>query len=314
MLVRALSASEAARALDCTVSEPIDWVGPDQLEDGLKTGHYRPEWIWVAEDGGQFLARAVWWGLPDGAHPLALDCLYVHESVGDRQALAAELITSAHRRFRSQGMTRLPEFHLFSRNDAPPARSAAALDWRIGAAAAAGLTDVLRRLRYEWTADRTPPAAPERLVFRPEPDDEVFLGVFREVAEGSLDTTTRRAVAEHGVEKAARDDLEGYRGMPGDRDWWRLAHTPDGTLAGFLVPSRNDQSFVVGYLGVVPSLRGRGYVHELLAETTRILLDAGARRITADTDLVNRPMAAAFDRAGYHNFASRTVLAAPADS
>ncbi|MCE0445919.1 phosphopantetheine-binding protein [Streptomyces tricolor] len=42
MLVRALSASEAARALDCTVSEPIDWVGPDQLDDGLKTGHYRP--------------------------------------------------------------------------------------------------------------------------------------------------------------------------------------------------------------------------------------------------------------------------------
>ncbi|MEU1011777.1 GNAT family N-acetyltransferase [Streptomyces sp. NPDC005890] len=296
------------------MSEPIDWVGPEQLEDGLKSGHYRPEWTWIAEDGGKLLARAVWWGLPDGTHPLALDCLYVHESVGDRQALAAHLIASAHERFRAQGMTRLPEFHLFSRTDGPPAETSAALDWRIGAAAAAGLTDVLRRLRYEWTADGKPPAAPERLVFRPEPDDEVFLAAFREVAEQSLDTTTRRAVARHGVAKAARDDLEGYRDMPGDRAWWRLAHTPDGTLAGLLVPSRNDRSFVVGYLGVVPSLRGRGYVDELLAQTTRILLDAGARRITADTDLVNRPMAAAFDRAGYRNFASRTVLAAPADS
>ncbi|BCM72797.1 hypothetical protein EASAB2608_08131 [Streptomyces sp. EAS-AB2608] len=314
MLVRALSASEAARALDCTVSEPIDWVGPDQLDDGLKSGHYRPEWTWIAEDGGKLLARAVWWGLPDGAHPLALDCLYVHESVGDRQALAAHLIASAHRHFQAQGMPRLPEFHLFSPGDAPPAEAAAALGWRIEAAAAAGLTDVLRRLRYEWTADGTVPAAPERLVFRPEPDDEVFLGAFREVAEGTLDTTTRRAVARHGVAQAARDDLEGYRDMPGDRDWWRLAYTPDGTLAGLAVPSRNDQNFVVGYLGVVPSLRGRGYVDELLAETTRILLAAGARRITADTDLPNRPMAAAFDRAGYRNFASRTVLSAPADS
>ncbi|WP_234335801.1 MULTISPECIES: GNAT family N-acetyltransferase [unclassified Streptomyces] len=306
--------SEAARALDCTVSEPIDWVGPDRLKDGLESGHYRPEWTWIAEDDGKLLARAVWWGLPDGAHPLALDCLYVHESVGDRQALATRLIVSAHERFRARGMTRLPEFHLFSRTDGNPAQTAAALDWRIGAAAAAGLTDVLRRLRYEWTAGDRPPAAPERLVFRPEPDDEVFLAAFREVAAQTLDTTTRRAVARHGVAKAARDDLAGYRDMPGDRAWWRLAHTPDGTLAGLLVPSRNDQSFVVGYLGVVPALRGRGYVDELLAQTTRILLDAGARRITADTDLVNRPMAAAFDRAGYRNFASRTVLAAPADS
>ncbi|MEU6665929.1 GNAT family N-acetyltransferase [Streptomyces sp. NPDC046727] len=296
------------------MNEPIDWVGPDQFHDGLKTRRYRPEWTWVAEDGERLLARAVWWGLPDGTHPLVLDCLYVHESVGDRRQLAAHLIASAHQRFHEQGMTTVPEFHLFSRNDAPAEETAAAVGWRIEAAAAAGLTDVLRRLRFEWTADRRPPATPARLVFRPEPDDEVFADAFQQVAEGSLDTTTRRAVARHGVAKAARDDLAGYRAMPGQRDWWRLAHTPDGALAGLVVPSRNAKNFVVGYLGVVPSLRGRRYVDELLAQTTRILLDAGARRVAADTDATNLPMAAAFGRGGYHNFASRTVLSAPADS
>ncbi|MGN6677358.1 MAG: GNAT family N-acetyltransferase [Streptosporangiaceae bacterium] len=57
--------------------------------------------------------------------------------------------------------------------------------------------------------------------------------------------------------------------------------------------------------------RGHGYVDEILAEITRILVDdASATRIHADTDLANRPMAAAFDRAGYLNIGRRLVLSA----
>ena len=73
-----------------------------------------------------------------------------------------------------------------------------------------------------------------------------------------------------------------------------------GEVAGFGVPSRNTEFPVVGYLGVLPEHRGRGYVDEILAEITRILVaDAGATTIHADTDLENRPMAAAFERCGY---------------
>jgi ribosomal protein S18 acetylase RimI-like enzyme len=68
---------------------------------------------------------------------------------------------------------------------------------------------------------------------------------------------------------------------------------------------------VVAYLGVVPELRGNGYVDDLLAEITHLLAAAGAQWIQADTDLANRPMAAAFQRAGYRNFAVRMVLSAP---
>ncbi len=112
--------------------------------------------------------------------------------------------------------------------------------------------------------------------------------------------------------RLARDDLEGYRDMPGDRDWWRLAYTPDGTLAGLAVPSRNGQNFV----GRLPRRWSRpcaagGTWTSCWPRPPASLLAAGARQITADTDLPNRPMAAAFDRAGYRNFASRTVLSAP---
>jgi hypothetical protein len=62
---------------------------------------------------------------------------------------------------------------------------------------------------------------------------------------------------------------------------------------------------------VVPELRGHGYVDDLLTEISHLLAAAGARWIQADTDLANRPMAAAFERSGYRSFAVRMVLSAP---
>ena len=113
---------------------------------------------------------------------------------------------------------------------------------------------------------RGPPPASGRLTFRPEPDDEAFIGVFRQVAMGSLDVMTRRDVAARGADRQAREDLELYRDLPGDRDWWRLAYTAaDGQLAGMILPNRNTDGAVVGYLGVLPGLRGRGYINDLVA-------------------------------------------------
>ena len=78
--------------------------------------------------------------------------------------------------------------------------------------------------------------------------------------------------------------------MLGQRAWWRVAQTPDGELAGFGIPSQNTDYAVVGYLGVLPEHRGHGYVDEILAEITRILVaETGATNIRADTDLENRP-------------------------
>jgi len=47
------------------------------------------------------------------------------------------------------------------------------------------------------------------------------------------------------------------------------------------------------------------------AAIAKLLAAQGAQRIRADTDLANRPMAAAFERAGYRNVAVRMVLSAP---
>ena len=202
-----------------------------------------------------------------------------------------------------------------------PGRRGSAFGWRHDAAARAGLTDELERIRFEWTPDAGLPRPSGRLVFRPEPDDDAFLDMFRQIAMGSLDVITRREVAALGAARQARDDMGIYLAMPGDRNWWRLAYTAGpggapsggrpGQLAGMILPNRNSNGAVVGYLGVVPGLRGRGYINDLVAETTRFHAGRGEPRIGATTDTTNLPMAAAFERAGYRAWGIRYVLSEP---
>jgi RimJ/RimL family protein N-acetyltransferase len=314
MLFRSTVEADLDRVLACAVTEPISWIPADRYRAELADRQYRPEWTWIAEDDDQIMARAFWWGRPDSEHPLALDCLYVHDSVLDRIGLAARLLTAGHDAFRSQGALKPPQYDLNLPNgwrDNPSV--AAALGWRREAAVRSGLTDELERLRYEWTPDAGLPDTSGRLTFLPEPDDGVFLSALRRIADGSLDATTRKNIAASGAERQAREDMDLYRSMPGEREWWRLAYTADGELAGMAMPNHNAYGPVVGYLGVVPELRGHRYIDDILAEITRFHAANGAHRIIATTDMTNLPMAAAFERAGYRNYEIRMVLSTPAD-
>ncbi|WP_049563374.1 GNAT family N-acetyltransferase [Nonomuraea sp. SBT364] len=309
MLFRSTTEGDLGRLLACVVDEPVSWADPDRLRAFLADGHYRYDRIWVAERDGEILARAVWWGFPTGG-PEALDCVWVHPSVPDRVALAGELLSRAHEAFGAK-----PAYHVFvpaGWRDYPAVT--AALGWRWEAGGRAGLTDELERLRYAWKPGVPVPGPSGRLEFREEPDDEAFAEAFRLVVEGSLDHHTRQSLLVKDAAAVAREDLDAYLQMPGERSWWRLAYTPDGELAGFALPSANQAGPVVGYLGVLPAHRGHGYAADLLAEITRSHAARGAGRIAADTDAGNVPMARTFERAGYELFAVRLVLsAAPAD-
>ncbi|MEJ8672717.1 hypothetical protein WKI71_43400 [Streptomyces sp. MS1.AVA.1] len=135
---------------------------------------------------------------------------------------------------------------------------------------------------------RRPPRVQGRLTFAPASDEE-FLRLFRRIAVGSLDEETRRNIAVKGAEATARDEMDFYLGCPGRREWWRVAHTPDGQVAGLALPSATPYARNVGYLGVVPEFRGHGYVDDLLTEITLIHAESGAELITATTDTGNAP-------------------------
>ncbi len=308
VLIRHATPAEMEKPIEFVVNDPVGSVDTDRFREEAAAGRFRPEWTWFADDGSRIVGRALWWGRADSERPLALDCLHVLPDVPDRAALATELLSRGHTEFNAK-----PEFTLTlrtsRRGDDPDIADAVA--WRSDAAKAAGLTDVVERLRYEWTPAAGVPAPSGRLVFRPAADDE-FLAVFRRVAVGSLDVATQRDLAVMDADSQARDDLEFYRSCPGERSWWRLAETTDGKLVGFAIPSATPYHRNVGYLGVVPELRGRRYVDDLLGEITRVHAADGADRITATTDVPNTPMAAAFDRAKYQVTEVRMVFAAPA--
>ncbi|MCG6498028.1 GNAT family N-acetyltransferase [Kitasatospora sp. A2-31] len=316
MTVRPTTPSDLDRVLPLIVPDPATGLTADTYRTRLADGEYRTDWTWVAEDapGGPPLALAVWWGDPDGDLPDALDAVFVHDSVrsaADRTDLAAQLLTAAHTAYAGAGADAAPEYHLVLPGDwRDRPETVAAVAWRREAARRAGLPVGLERLRYEWTPPAGLPEPSGRLLLQPEPDDEVFVDLFRRVLVGTLDTDSRKEAERLGAEAQARADVAFYRDtMLGDRSWWRIARTPDGEPVGFGIPSRNHAFPVVGYLGVVPEHRGRRYGDDILAEITRILAaETAPERVRADTDLVNAPMAAAFDRLGYRNDTRRLVL------
>ncbi|MFE9464304.1 GNAT family N-acetyltransferase [Streptomyces virginiae] len=309
MIFRAATADPAD--LDRAVAYPADGPVPaltaEKVREELAENRIRPEWIWIAEDEeGEILARALWWGRGDSERPIALDCLQVRASVADPAAVAAGLLEAGHAAFgkRPGCNVSLP------RGWRADPELAAAVAWRQEAAYRTGLTREIERLRYEWTPAAGTAGPTGRLVFRDGTDEE-FLDAFIRLSAGSLDLHTQTELQSMEAEQLAREDIEFYLDCPGERSWWRLAHLPDGTLAGMAIPSATPYHRNVGYLGVVPEQRGQGLIDEILGEITRFHAAEGAQRITATTDTVNIPMAAAFDRAGYEVTEIRLVWEEP---
>jgi RimJ/RimL family protein N-acetyltransferase len=269
--------------------------------------HYRPHWTWVAERDGLVVARAAWWGAPDDEHPIALDWFDL-AGASDRVAIGAQLLRAASEHVRTEEGS-FPEYHLFlpaDWHDRPDVRHA--VDERTDAAGQAGLRPFVERLRVEWVAATGMPATDDRLTFAPPVDDAQLLDVLQWVNVGTLDVYARRDIERHGPADAARIQLDDMAWMPAPRAWWRVAYATDGALVAVVMPSRNYEAFVVAYVGVVPEQRGQGYARGLLADATTFLAVEGAERILADTDTGNRPMAAAFQRAGYGVTARRIVM------
>lgn len=304
MRIRRATTADLDAVAAFPLDDPVGGIDADRFRSEHSERRLRPEWTWVAVHDGAIVGRALWWGRTDDTAPVALDCLHVRPGVLDRAGIGARLLAAGH-----AGLAVRPRYELTLPGGWRDRQNVVdAVAWRTDAARRAGPVEEVERLRFEWTPDAPVPPPSTRLVFRPEPDDEAFVDAFRRVAAGSLDVATHREVAAVGAERQAREDLEFYISCPGRREWWRLAHTPDGTLAGFAVPSATPYDRNVGYLGVVPGMRGRGLVDDVLGEITRIHAADGAGRITATTDVVNAPMAAAFERAGYRPTEVRLVL------
>ncbi|MEV0124014.1 GNAT family N-acetyltransferase [Streptomyces sp. NPDC050703] len=280
VVIRALSASDA---------QLFDAL-PDPL--GAREGHrrtrFRPEWKRVALRDGEVVARGAWWGGPDDSEPMNINWFDVAE--GEEEA-GAQLLRSAP--WQVELEINLPG----GWRERPGLRASA--ESRFAAARAAGYELLVERFLYRWTPERGLPERPGRLRFGAEPDDGVFFDALRRIHSVTLDAHALRATEEGGLDRAAQEELDFFHWCPSPREWWQTAYTPEGDLAGIHIPAHNPSGPTIGFIGVVPEQRGRGYAYDLLAECTHFLVEQGAESVTGATDRGNFPMAAHFTRAGF---------------
>ena len=304
--IRQATPSDIPQLTAWTSDEPVEWVGATRLSTELASGNYRTEWSWIAEQNGRPVARALWWGPADFSTPVSLDCLTVATRVPEREAIGAALIRAGLDAF---GAGPSLEFNVdVSPGWVEDAATVAAVQWRAKAARAGGFSRTTERVSFARSSTDPLPFRSKRLLFVPG-SDETFHALFAGVAAGSLDAHTLDMVAREGIDALADDDLEFYLSLPGERNAWRVAQLHDGTVVGFIIPTRTAYDASISYLGVLPEHRGHGYVHDLLAEMVHIHHDDGQPRIVGTTDAANLPMRSAFERASFTVTRTRIVHA-----
>jgi len=269
-------------------------------ESMFAAGSMHPEWCFMIEEE-QPIGRVALWTLPGMSEPLDLVLLDVPwDDISAGELLLRRALDEA----RDLGAGELGYVL-----DAPPMWP----QWqrhpeeRVALLQGAGFSLKRETIRFEWRSGGTSLSVPGRLAFRSleEVGEAAFVDAVVRVSEGTLDREIRSEREEYGPEKAGRELFDMESNLEHDPSWWHLAYTSEGELAGLIMASKNPTSPVIGYIGVVPEHRGQGYVDDLLAAGTDTLRRAGAEQVRADTDIHNVPMAEAFRRAGYTEFAAR---------
>lgn len=272
---------------------------PEQIQTEIASGRLQPRWSQVAlDDDGSIMGRALWWGR-DEHKPIALDVWDAVPGHDMSEAILSALLEQGHAAVEVHGTpTPLPHtmrVPITWRDNTAVANDVHA---KIATAATAGLSQHNERRQFQWDQG-SPIQEPSPQLRFEQADDDTFINLIALVAHGSLDVMTRRQLTSTNALSLAREEVDYYRSCPGDRDWWRVAYDQQNTIIGIAIPSATPTNRNVGYLAVQPEHRGHGYVDDLLGFITAFHASAGAPRITATTDAVNTPMAAAFERAGY---------------
>lgn len=149
-----------------------------------------------------------------------------------------------------------------------------------------GFRFVTRITHMLRTGVPTPPPL-ERPDVRLEPvtDFNEFGETLLSTYEGTLD------VPEACFDRPAADILAGYRTNQPDPPHWWIARDPAGTQLGVLLltVTRTPKVWELGYLGVVPSARGRGVGAAALRFALRAAAVLGIHDLTLSVDERNEP-------------------------
>jgi RimJ/RimL family protein N-acetyltransferase len=294
--VRPIAADEIERyaALDGSATDD-EFAG--QLRQMLDHGTTRLGWCFVAVADGRFVARAAFATDEPGRTALERFMFGLTLDWRDPAAVsgAAELLARA-----------LP---------AIAAQPGAPIDARVNAELHDDTVDRRRLLSnagfslfqekdgHVWRAGGPPPDASQRLAFRTlaTVGRDAFVKILARGPQSTLDRNDRYFYELVGAEDWAATMMGNAR--PGDESTWKVAYDDDGRPVGYVMLSDFDEpaTGTIVHLGVLPEMRGRGYVNDILAETTRDAIEGGLEHVLSDVDVLNKPMCAALERAGHRH-------------
>jgi ribosomal protein S18 acetylase RimI-like enzyme len=264
----------------------------------------RPDWCLLGLAADVPVARAALWALPNEAVPsdvVLIEANWTEPGLAGGHAL----LNRTHELAARLGAREL-QHHV----DSPPGRPQYQEHEsdRIRLLTDAGYELQRDGLRWLYTTSAAVEPPPESsLVFRglSEVGEAVFVEALALTYTGTRDSMLTRHIQRRGLLEAARSDFRDYQQMEYLPEWWELAYTEDGALAGVIMAGRIPSSAVIGHVGVVPEQRGRGFAVQLVRRGTQQLVAGGASEIRGDCDRDNVAMVKAFRRAGYEQTTRR---------
>jgi ribosomal protein S18 acetylase RimI-like enzyme len=165
------------------------------------------------------------------------------------------------------------------------------------------LTDLLY---LNWESAPIPAAAPGELTF--EPFRVTQRRRLSEVVEATYEDT-QDCAAMNGRRPMA-EVLDGYQATGVfSPDNWLLVRAGGADVGALLLADhRAARHFELMYMGVVPSVRGRGFGREIVRAAQRHARAAGAERIVLAVDAENLPAIKMYNDTGFTAWDKRTVL------
>ena len=292
--VRAIGADELEAWLALRPDDAVE----TRLRAAWESGSSGPERTFLLEEGGRpvgrvaYTADAVASALPD-VHEATTSGLWVPWDE-PRSAERGGMLVA-----RSIALLRPPIG--FVDGYANPAYMP---DWagRRAVFEAAGLPLFQEKEGFLWTSDVPTPAVEGRLTFRALPDvgRDALARTMGRCTAGTLDRQDQHYASLVGEPQWGVEMLAFV--TPEDESSWLLAFDRANDVVGYVLLSTFDEPErgTIAHIGVLPEARGNGYVHELLAELDLLARRRGFTTILSDSDTLNAPMHAAFERAGHH--------------
>jgi ribosomal protein S18 acetylase RimI-like enzyme len=149
---------------------------------------------------------------------------------------------------------------------------------------------------------------PARLEFRTftEVDPKLFQQTLLDTYQGTLDCPELSGL------RSGEEVLAGHRaqGIYDPQRWWLAleAGRPVGVLLATQLPETHEWD--VGYMGVVPQARRRGFGRELLLLALTEARAAGIERVVLSVDVRNRPAWELYRTVGFQPYGRRAVYLA----